>query len=124
METVIDLEPQRFRQNRRGRPARNLVGLHFGRLVVRAALRQNGGRTWLCECECGNTVEVSGTALRAGKRSCGCLRWRSNGVVTRPLAIWAAPLPANDNGEDPDYTERLDRRPWWRRLLDTLRSAP
>lgn len=133
METEIALETTRFRQNGRGRPARNLVGLHYGRLTVRGALRQKGGRTWLCECECGNRVEVSGIALRAGKRSCGCLKWRSNGVITRPLAIWSAPPPANDNAVDAEfedvpmvsnrrYAPAVEIRPWWRRLLDVFQS--
>ncbi len=48
----------------------------FGRLT---ALRPNGktkaGKMlWLCQCECGNLVTISGVSLRNGNtRSCGCV---------------------------------------------------
>lgn len=58
----------------------DLTGRRFGRLVVRKPValdtpRSNGLRTtWLCLCDCGNTVTVDAKTLVAGeKRSCGCL---------------------------------------------------
>lgn len=37
--------------------------------------RYNTQAQWLCECQCGTKMIVSGCLLRAGKvRSCGCLR--------------------------------------------------
>lgn len=30
---------------------------------------------WLCECDCGNVITISGTSLRSGNsKSCGCMR--------------------------------------------------
>lgn len=48
----------------------------FGKLVVLKNLpSQNGESIWLCQCDCGNTVEAVGWHLTSGlKKSCGCLR--------------------------------------------------
>lgn len=51
----------------------DISGFRFGRLIAKEAIP--GKTKWLCVCDCGATVEVSGTALRSGDtRSCGCLR--------------------------------------------------
>lgn len=54
----------------------DLVGLKFGRLVVKAESdRINGKRMWQCFCECGETVIAQGNNLRSGHtKSCGCFR--------------------------------------------------
>lgn len=50
----------------------NLVGKRFGRLIV---LEYAGEKKWKCQCDCGGTTIVSGTALNSGStKSCGCLR--------------------------------------------------
>lgn len=42
------------------------------------AKRPAKAAAWLCVCECGNEVRVTGNALRSGHtRSCGCLRSKS-----------------------------------------------
>lgn len=56
----------------------NLTGQRFGRLTaIRKSENRVGksGRTaWVCQCDCGNVVEVETRSLRSGaKRSCGCL---------------------------------------------------
>lgn len=57
--------------------AKDIAGQRFGRLV---AIRQtghqlNGRAVWLCLCDCGAKVEVTGQNLRNGNtRSCGCLQ--------------------------------------------------
>lgn len=57
----------------------NLIGQRFGKLVVikRTGYRNNKDkrrRLWLCKCDCGNEIEVTGISLKSGKRkSCGCL---------------------------------------------------
>ena len=53
----------------------NLAGQVFGRLTVLKPLskRVDGKVVWLCQCECGNTVEVVSTNLMSGNTSsCGC----------------------------------------------------
>lgn len=52
------------------------VGNKYGKLTVikKAPSRTTGGTMWLCECDCGNTIIVSGNSLRTGNtQSCGCL---------------------------------------------------
>lgn len=50
----------------------DLTGRRFGRLVV---LEYVGNGKRLCQCDCGETVEVEGSALKTGRiASCGCSR--------------------------------------------------
>ncbi len=58
----------------------DLTGQRFGRLTVisRSGYHiQPCGRkliTWLCSCDCGNNIVVSGNNLRKGQtKSCGCI---------------------------------------------------
>lgn len=53
----------------------NLVGKTFGRLTVKKYLGlKNKNITWLCECICGNTKEVTTSDLNSNNTtSCGCL---------------------------------------------------
>ena len=54
----------------------DLTGQRFGRLlVIREAGRDRWGKvTWLCKCDCGNEIVVSGDNLRREHtQSCGCL---------------------------------------------------
>lgn len=59
----------------------DLTGQKFGRLTVvkqvEDYIEPKSGRhrhRWLCECECGNQIEINGNALtkRNGTKSCGC----------------------------------------------------
>jgi hypothetical protein len=55
----------------------NLLNQRFGRLTVIKAESSDkrGNARWLCQCDCGNRVIVTGIRLRHGTtRSCGCLR--------------------------------------------------
>jgi hypothetical protein len=57
----------------------NLIGLRFGRLVVRdeAGVNSAGAAIWLCDCDCGNQVVVRGQNLRrvmSPTHSCGCAK--------------------------------------------------
>ena len=62
-------------------PAKDLVGLRFGKLVVLERAEDyivpaNGSHepTWKCQCDCGRTTVVNGGALKRGTtKSCGCL---------------------------------------------------
>ena len=54
------------------------IGQKYGSLTVIQMTnhRDGAGRIkWLCQCDCGNTIEVVGTALKSGStKSCGCSR--------------------------------------------------
>lgn len=82
----------------------------YGRLVVlsrnqrqyrvRNGAKYKNGWTWLCRCDCGKTVEIRGSSLRAGKvsdcaRSCGCLV-TENARKHLPLACAAWRLPLGE----------------------------
>lgn len=54
-----------------------MIGKKFNKLTVidRVENDKFGNSKWLCECECGNKVEVLGVHLRSGHtRSCGCMK--------------------------------------------------
>jgi hypothetical protein len=92
----------------------DLTGQRFGRLVVKkrgkTKRRNNGGTIvyWLCQCDCGNVVEVVGGDLKRGcTQSCGCLsretaktRLTKHGMSgTRLYEIW-------QNMKDRCYNEK------------------
>lgn len=54
----------------------DLTNKKFNRLLVKEKLYKKGTEWyWLCECDCGNTCEVSGAQLRSNRtKSCGCLK--------------------------------------------------
>ncbi len=60
--------------------AKNEAGNRYGRLMVVSRVypprsADDNSAYWLCRCDCGTEVYVSGPQLRRGKvRSCGCLR--------------------------------------------------
>ena len=56
---------------------KDLTDKHFERLIPKKIVGKDsrGNYIWYCECSCGNTVNVTATALVTGrKKSCGCLR--------------------------------------------------
>ena len=76
----------------------DLTGQRFGRLtVIEKAGPSQSGTKWVCRCDCGNEVRVSGKYLRNGQTSsCGCLhkeqlseRSKTHGMTgTRLYRIW------------------------------------
>ncbi len=53
---------------------KDLKDKRFGRLVAIESKNVNGRYSWLCKCDCGNTVWVSTPHLLNGHtKSCGCL---------------------------------------------------
>ena len=54
------------------------TGKRYGKLLVLKRVKNDkdthSGAIWLCQCDCGNIVEVRGDQLRAGQRSCGCVK--------------------------------------------------
>lgn len=56
---------------------KNEIGNKYGLLTVirRAENNKNGRAKWVCQCECGNQIEILGVTLRNGAtQSCGCLQ--------------------------------------------------
>lgn len=53
----------------------DMASLRYGRLIVVSRSANQGTRaTWLCRCDCGQSVVVTGRDLRVGSTaSCGCL---------------------------------------------------
>lgn len=59
------------------RPIVDISGQKFGYwLVEKCAGRKDGHHvSWICRCVCGQTKEIDGSQLRAGKtKSCGCMK--------------------------------------------------
>jgi len=56
----------------------DLTGIKFNKLLVVEATKErtsDGSVLWLCKCDCGNKISVSGFDLRIGKVvSCGCVK--------------------------------------------------
>lgn len=55
---------------------KDLTGMRFSRLTVLRLFERTPRRryVWLCKCDCGKTVKVTGEHLKSGHtRSCGCL---------------------------------------------------
>jgi hypothetical protein len=54
----------------------DMVGKKYNRLTVVARAENNGTRAaWLCLCECGNQITLTGKVIRSGHtKSCGCYR--------------------------------------------------
>lgn len=55
----------------------NEIGNKYGKLtVIERAGKRNNLATWLCKCDCGNTIIVPGAYLRSGNtKSCGCAKY-------------------------------------------------
>lgn len=86
-----------------GRPALDLTGQRFGRLVAVKCVGSNKYRNklWLCKCDCGGEKITTASILkRGGARSCGCISaelWETNhlnqhtthgGSKTRLYYVW------------------------------------
>ena len=67
----------------------NEVGNKYGFLTVleRDGSNSQGKAVWLCQCNCGNLVRVTGISLRNGKtKSCGCYqKLRTSEASTKDL---------------------------------------
>lgn len=57
----------------------DLTGQTFGRLT---ALEYKGNGKWLCQCQCGNTIEALIGNLKSGHtQSCGCLKNKASSHI-------------------------------------------
>lgn len=68
----------------------DITGKRFGRLFV---LRREPGSKWLCHCDCGNDVIVSGCNLKSGNTSsCGCYAKEHTKKVVSTHGLSSSPL--------------------------------
>jgi len=53
----------------------DMTGQILGHLHVleRDGIKHGGKAAWLCQCDCGNKVTITGKVLRKGRTHCGCL---------------------------------------------------
>lgn len=78
----------------------NLVGKKFGRIaVVEKVGKRKNKIIWMCKCDCGGIIPVSGDSLKSGNtKSCGCYKSYAtanrnrthNKSATRIYGIWHA----------------------------------
>lgn len=63
----------------------DLIGRNFNRLtVIEEVASSEKDSRWLCQCECGNLVEVRGNAIKnATTKSCGCLARETAKIVAK-----------------------------------------
>lgn len=82
----------------------DLTGRRFGRLSVisEADECRRGEARWICSCDCGRTVVVTGSRLRTGKtKSCGCIRKEKSAERGRTfLSGPDRPVGGGKRGED------------------------
>lgn len=92
-------------------PPHDLTGQRFGRLLVTGlseSRREIGRVFWSCRCDCGQTRELTTSALRqGGHQSCGCLRRdspRTHGKSgTKEYRAWPAIRRRCGNPRDAAY---------------------
>ena len=66
--------------------AKDETGKTYGKLTVIEFAYVKRTVHWLCQCECGNTVVVSGHHLRkGGVTTCGCVHYKAGGHSGSPL---------------------------------------
>lgn len=87
-----------------------MVGRRFLKLVVTSCVAKD---RWICQCDCGNSIELEGRPLRSGNtKSCGCLRKQvkpdsyKHGLgnyTVRCYRIWRNMKQRCLNKNNPDY---------------------
>lgn len=88
----------------------DLTGQKIGRLTVIYPITTNGrhGLSYICKCDCGNTVQARGDSLASGNtQSCGCyaeeqrvaaLKSKAFMDGTQPSKLTSKPTAANKSG--------------------------
>lgn len=101
--------------HKEGMNLKDLTGNRYGRLVVikRGNNAQNGSVKWICQCDCGKTIEVYRSALQSGlTKSCGCLCTEINSKIhkhhgyrkTRIYSIWSNIIDRCENPNNSHYS--------------------
>ena len=98
----------------------DITGQRFGRLTVisRAPNNESGNARWNCVCQCGSSIVVQGSHLRAlTTRSCGCLQKEVASELTashrmtdtRVYRIWRGMKDRCMNKNSKDYVRYGER---------------
>ena len=121
----------------RGKPIKDITGQRFGRLTVLSRGEKRGkytGAFWICKCDCGTIVNVSGNSLRRGEtKSCGCLRkdlmkrsQEQKVTGTRLYHIWQGMKRRTMTKTNPRYKDYGGRGitvcPEWRDSFEAFRD--
>lgn len=92
----------------------NEIGNLYGKLkVIQNNGTKNNRKIWLCQCECGNLIEVSTTDLRMGNvTSCGkCPSRESTGEHEIRMLLLAARIPFIQEHSFDDFIYDTGHRP-------------
>jgi hypothetical protein len=85
----------------------DLKGRRFGKLVAiqTANKTKSGNWKWICQCDCGNMINVNGSKLKSGHtKSCGCLKTSQKGLSqTRIYHIWRGMIARCENYLNDNY---------------------
>lgn len=92
----------------------DLTGRKIGRLTVLYRLPYDPSRRavdWVCKCECGRRVVLSGGGLHRNTQSCGCLQQElrkagrpTHGMRRSPIyAVWNGMINRCHNPNQPHY---------------------
>lgn len=67
----------------------DITGQRFGKLVALYPTEtRNRKMYWMCQCDCGNKVEICGDAIRRGNTmSCGCLKQSQGEYIIENLLL-------------------------------------
>jgi len=95
---------------------KDMTGMKFGKLFVSHLSGRKADKTaiWHCVCDCGETREVAGTGLRAGRhKSCGCASPKftkertttHNMSRTKTYKIWAHMIQRCKNKKQVRYKD-------------------
>ena len=82
----------------------DISGQRFGKLVAVECLGKDKNKNylWLCQCDCGNTTNVTKTDLQRGhSRSCGCRKY--GGGDRRLYHVWHTMLRRCEEPTDKSY---------------------
>lgn len=90
----------------------NLTGKTYGRLtVIKEVPNKSHDTRWLCQCICGNLVEVDASNLKRKIKSCGCLR-RQQAAAKAPAALTKAHEANTKHGQRRKHKTSLAYRSW------------
>lgn len=81
------------------------IGDRFGRLTILSRTKKRKETTYLCECECGETVKALWRNLRSGNtKSCGCLKLENTSGFNHYAALSVEEVERRLSSLAPQYT--------------------